>query len=263
MRNKIYKYLLTEPRNVSGRKLVELREHSRGGDLWKQFQSAIAIHPLTATCRQMRTEFGSVLATTAGQIYHFNVNNLDPYQLTLFREFVTKYCFSHMIFDKNFPRPLIHEVVLCLNLDGNIIPSIKAYREAAYFQSHSPYAAITRHCSSVTFMLKDDSSDCDDSTSKSKSMTKVQAKLARDALRRICDVYEPYQLYEPDLSAMRLVLRRLTEMVNNQNHYCPTTSDETKDSQREPQPSATPSNAHPSTTMHAPTTKLSQKSTSG
>ena len=124
MRNKIYNYLLTEPRNVSGRKLAELREYSRGGDLWKQFQSAITVHPLTATCRQMRTEFGSVLATTAGQTYHFNVDNLDPYQIALFREIVIEYCFSHIIYDKKLISLQIHKVVLCVNLDGNILGTV-------------------------------------------------------------------------------------------------------------------------------------------
>ena len=126
LRNKTYNCLLTEPRNICSRKLPELREGSPGDDLWKQFQSAIAVHPLTAACRQVRTDFGSILATTAGQTYRFNVNNLDPHQLAVFRELLATYCFSYKISDKNFPPLLFTEVVLCPNLDNKILPSIEA-----------------------------------------------------------------------------------------------------------------------------------------
>jgi hypothetical protein len=132
LRNKIYDRLLTEPRNVSGCKLLKLIEQSRGGYFWKQFQSAIAEHPLTLTCRQMRTEFGSVLATTPGQTYRFIVDNLDPHQLELFREFARTFCYPHRVSDELFPPLFIfHEVVLCLKVDSNILSSIKAYRREA------------------------------------------------------------------------------------------------------------------------------------
>lgn len=68
LRNKIYYYLaLNEPRNVSGCRLLKLHTRTRGGDIWRQFLLAVAAHPLTLTCRQMRKEFSSVLATTVGQ----------------------------------------------------------------------------------------------------------------------------------------------------------------------------------------------------
>ena len=115
LRNKTYNRLLTEPRNICSHKLLELREGSPGNVPWEQFQSAIAVHPLTAIYRQMRTEFGSILATTAGQTYHFDVNNPDPHQLAVFRELLATYCFPYETSDKNFPPLLFTEVVLCLN----------------------------------------------------------------------------------------------------------------------------------------------------
>jgi hypothetical protein len=214
LRNKIYDHLLTEPRNVSGRQLLKLRTQSRGSDLWKQFQSSIVPHSLTMTCRQMRTEFGSVLATIAGQNYHLIVDNLDPHQLAVFRDFIATYCFSYKTSDRNFPPLLFQEVVLCLSLDHNILSSIMAYRFVAHVQPRSCYGTVTRDCSGVKFMLKDGSSVYDDPTGQNKFTTKEQAKLAKVAL---CGILEHYQLYEPDQTVMRYLLSRLTEMADNKH----------------------------------------------
>jgi len=237
LRNKIDDLLLAEPRNVSGSKLLKLRRCSGGGDLWKQFQSATAVHPLAVTCHQMRTEFGSALATTPGQTYCLIVDNLDLDQLALFREFVATYCFSHRISDKNFPPLLFTEVVLCLKLDSNILPSVEAYGQAARFQYRCSYGVIPSAFSKVMILHKSSSSVCDDSTSKSKSMTKAQAKLARGSLRRMSDAYD---LYEPDLRVMRLLVGHLTEMVDN---HWPATSDEIGDAWRSLQHEAMLNNA--------------------
>jgi len=183
----------------------------------------------------MRIEFGSVLASTAGQTYHFNVNNLDPYQLALFRKFLATYCFAYKISDKNFPPLLFTEVVLCLNLDNEILPSIEAYGGEAHAQARSGYDATTCDSPGIKFMLKDHSSvftGSTEETSKSESMTEERAKLARHALRYI---HNRYDLCQPDQRAMMLALGRLTEMVENHNHYWPTTSNETRDDWREPE----------------------------
>jgi hypothetical protein len=220
LRNKIYVHLLTEPRNVSVRKFLKLREEGRGGFIWEQFQSAIAVHPLTLTCRQMRSEFSSVLTTTPGQTYCFIVDNLDPHQLALFREFTRTYCFSERASDKSFPPILIErEVVLCLKLDGKILPSIEAYvREAQVQHRRGSFRVILREFSEIKSMIMAGSSVFGDSTSKSKSMTKAQAEVTRRTARGIYDVYEAYGLYkldDPEQQAISLLFDHSTAMADN------------------------------------------------
>ncbi|GAB7323872.1 hypothetical protein MBLNU13_g07307t1 [Cladosporium sp. NU13] len=222
LRNKIYDHLSAEPCNVSGRKLLKLREQSRGGDLWEQFQSAILEHPLIATCRQMRTEFGSVLATKARKTYRFIVHNLDWHQLAVFREFAHMYCYLYMYecSEKYYPPLLYHKVVLYLKIDSNILPSIVAYGEAARVQSRSLDFPIYHHSVGIKHMIMPGNSVYGDSTSKSKSVTKAQAELARDALRGLCKAYELYGLYKlhkPEQEAIGFLLDHLNEMVDS--HY--------------------------------------------
>lgn len=228
LRNKIYGQLLTESRNVSDRRLLELREDSPGGDFWKQFQSAIAAHPLTATCRQMRAEFSPILASTAGQNCCLVVDNVDLHHFALFREFIATYCFSHRISDKNSPPLLFQEVIPCLRLDSTILPSVEAFGQAARCEARCPYVSMTRagDFAEVKILPEASSGVLDHSTSRRKCMSKAQAKLARGALRRMCDAYE---FYEPDRRVMRLLITHLTEMVDN---HWPTTSDEIGDTWR-------------------------------
>ena len=135
LRTEIYNYVaINEPRKVSGRQFVKTSIDFRGrnsGDLWKQFQSAIAPHPLTLTCRQMFAEFNQALATTPGQTYNLIVNNIDLEQLALFHRFVATHCSSQRVTEmKMQPLPLLFkEVTLYLKLDGNVLQSIEAYVE--------------------------------------------------------------------------------------------------------------------------------------
>jgi hypothetical protein len=188
-------------------------------------------------CRQMRLEFGPLLATTAGQVYCLTVDNLDLYQLELFRRFVATYCFSHRIPEKNLPPLLFEEVVLCLKLNSNVLPLTEAYGQAAQAQARCGYGAIKSTFSEVILLPNSSRSVHDNSISKRHSMTKAQAKLARGALRRTCD---SRGLYEPDLRVMRLLIAHLIEMVDNE---WPATSDEVGDAWRSLQSEATPNNA--------------------
>ena len=70
LKNKIYDYLAST-RDVSGAKFVKIHKDVWSGDepweLWEQFKLAVGVHPLTMTCRQLRTEFSPVIAFAAGQ----------------------------------------------------------------------------------------------------------------------------------------------------------------------------------------------------
>lgn len=213
LRNKIYYYLaLTTPRNVSGSKLVELRRFPQGSNLWKQFQLATATHPLTLTCRQMRTEFRSVLTTTPGQTYCLIVDSCDRDQFELFCEFIATYCFSHRISDKNFPPFLFHEVVLCMELHDHILASFEVNGWAERVQLRCDCGVIKGDFSEVTTLPGSSSSIYDDSTSKGNSTSKAQAKDARETLRRISDAYERY---EPDQRVRRLLITHQHETLDD------------------------------------------------
>lgn len=219
LRNKIYGYLVTNSRDVSVRKFLKLSQQSRGAPSWEQFQLSIVVHPLTMTCRQMRTEFGSVLAATPILRYCFIVDNLDPHQLALFRESTRKYCPTNT----DCMPPILREfqVVLCLKLDSKIFSSVEAYvREARVQARHGgPYCFWEDH-TEIESRLMPSSGVCGDSTNKSKPMTKAQAELARSAVRSIHDVYRVAGLYKvdkPEREAIRLLLVHLTSIADNQD----------------------------------------------
>jgi hypothetical protein len=58
LRDQIYSYLAaTEGRIVLGRRMVDACREGRPQTLYKSFEEAIALHPLSMTCRQFRDEF--------------------------------------------------------------------------------------------------------------------------------------------------------------------------------------------------------------
>jgi hypothetical protein len=225
LRNKIYGYLaLTTPRNVSGHKLLMLRQQlrsiyfrGRSISLWEQFQLATAVHPLTLTCRQIRTEFSSVLATTAGQTYCLIVDNFDSEQFELFYEFIATHCFSYRVSSKNFPPLLFSEVMLCISMNTRTLASIEAYGWAVRVQPRSDYGVITGDFSEVTTWPEPrisffDQLEISTSEREPRSVSERQAELVEDILRRICDAYEHYK---PDQRVRRLLITHLHEKLDN------------------------------------------------
>lgn len=88
----IYKYAATndEKRIVLGRKLVKEPHNtldSHNLDIADRFFSAVAQHPLSMTCRQIRAEFlpqfQTLFSQTPGQSYDLIVNNFDLEQLAV------------------------------------------------------------------------------------------------------------------------------------------------------------------------------------
>jgi hypothetical protein len=222
LRNKIYDYLaLTTPRNVSGHKLLMLRRGSiysrdRSISFWKQFQAATAVHPLTLTCRQIRTEFSSVLATTAGQTYCLVVDHFDWQQFELFPEFIATYCFSYRVSSKNFPPLLFDEVMLCVKMDTCALELIEANGWAARVQLRGSYGVISGDFSEVTILPEMlpgfNSISYDTYNSGIKPTPEAQAQRARDTLRRISDNYE---YHKPDPRVRRLLVTHLNEKLDN------------------------------------------------
>lgn len=217
VKNQIYSLLVTNSRDVSVRKFIKLREQSRGAPSWEQFRSSIVVYPLTMTCRQMRTEFGSILAATPIRRYCFVVNNLDPNQLALFREFTRRYCPT----DTDWMPPILrgYQVVLCLKLDSKIFSSVEAYlREARVQARNGGPRSLWEDYSEIESRLIPSSGVCGTSTSNSKSMTQAQAELARSAVRSIRNINEIcglYMLDEPEREAINLLLVHLTSLANN------------------------------------------------
>ncbi|KAM0703669.1 hypothetical protein Q7P35_009608 [Cladosporium inversicolor] len=218
LRNKIYDHLaLTTPRNVFGHKLLELRKfpRDRSFGLWKQSQLATAVHPLTMTCRQMRTEFNSVLATTVGQNYCLIVDNFDSDQFVLFCEFIAKHCFSYRVSDKNLPPLLFNEVMLCIKMSTRTLASIEAYGWAALVHPRGDYGVITGDFSEITMRPEPRFSFFDKweyPFRRRESESERQAEPVKDILRPICDAYERF---EPDERVRRLLITHQNEELDN------------------------------------------------
>lgn len=175
LRNKIYECLATtESRKVSGRKFANLRHDAKDGNVWQQFQSSIAVHPLAMTCHQMHTEFGQVLATRTGQTHNLIVENLDQEQLDHFLAFVRTHCFPQRLSDMNLPPLLDEEVTLCLKFSDNVLHTTQTFIAAL---SRRGTSGLIRHRSlEIVVLPKVDSG--------SEIMTKAEALLARGALCR-------------------------------------------------------------------------------
>jgi len=230
LRNEIYSYLaITEPRTISGGQFTKISQDPRSSsDLWKQFQSAIAPHPLSLTCRQMHAEVNHILATTAGQTYDLIVENLDWEQLSLFHRFVAAYCSSHRASNTDVQPLLFEEVTLSLKLDGNILQSIQAFDEGCKTAAHPlPY----RHGNvfdnlSVIRILPEDSINSGvsgDLGNEAESLTKAQAERARDDMWKI---FIFHRIVGLDLKVMKLMANHFTDVVRS---YGPTTKDNAGD----------------------------------
>lgn len=167
------------------------------------------------TCRQLRTEFSSVLATKPRQTYCLIVGNMDSEEFNLFCEFIATYCFSYRVSSKNFPPLLFNEVMLCITMDTRTLASIEGYGWAARVQPRGDYGVITGDFSKVTTWPEPRISFFDELrslTSKSEAMSERQAELIKDALRRICDAYERYK---PDQRVRRLLITHENEKLDN------------------------------------------------
>ena len=219
LRTEIYNYVaINEPRKVSGRQFVKTSKGFRSrnsGDLWKQFQSAIAPHPLTLTCRQMFAEFNQVLATTPGQTYNLIVNNFDLEQLALFHRFVAAHCSSHRVTEtKMQPLPvLFKEVTLHLKLDGNVVQSMEAYVDGLKIALPYKRGGVFDALSEVEILPESNTGvSGDPADSPAEPWMEMQAELARFHLRRICNVHAFFGL---DLKVMKVMLAHFTNMVNS------------------------------------------------
>lgn len=226
LRTEIYTYLaISERRDVSGRQFVKLNRESQSsssGDLWKQFQSAIAPHPLTLTCRQMHTEFNHALATTPGQTYNLVVNNLDLEQLTLFHRFVAAHCSTHRISGAKIqPLPLLFEEVrLSLHLDGNVLKSIESYLEGLKiahpslpFECGEGFDALAE----IRTLPKDSSRGNGSggltiNKPESEPLTEKQAKSAKFGMHLLCHFHAITGL---DRKVVELMLAYFKGMVNS------------------------------------------------
>jgi hypothetical protein len=210
LRDKIYHQIAIVDRTIPVRRLLKShRQGKHNGDLWKQFQPfATAAHPLSTTCRQMRTELGPLFANTAGATYRFVVDNFDMEQLALYNRFVRTYCFPSRISDTKFPPLLYEEVALRLKLDCNIFQSVQIFCEALSSQRHR-YGFTPESLSSIMLV-----STCD--LISEASVTEAQAKRTRGMLRRL---KEPHSLRSRDASAaevhlLGLLVAQLNDMVD-------------------------------------------------
>lgn len=83
----IYEHLAaTEKRIVLGRRMVEAGKSDSTDDLDDYFNQAVALHPLSMTCRQFRDEFQDIHTEASEPQWTLLVNNLDLEQLRAFSD---------------------------------------------------------------------------------------------------------------------------------------------------------------------------------
>lgn len=89
LRNLIYDFVAaTEERIVLGRCMVEAEKSDSTKDLDDCFGEAVALHPLSMTCRQFRDEFQAVHTAATGPPWILLVNNFDLEQLHMFGRYI-------------------------------------------------------------------------------------------------------------------------------------------------------------------------------
>jgi hypothetical protein len=89
LRDLIYDFVAaTEERIVLGRRMVEARQNNSTWTLDKCFDEAIALHPLSMTCRQFRDEFHDAHISAPNAPWVLLVNNFHLEQLQIFSDYI-------------------------------------------------------------------------------------------------------------------------------------------------------------------------------
>lgn len=89
LRDSIYKLVAaTEERIVLGRRMVEARKNDSTWSLDQCFDAAVALHPLSMTCRQFRDEFQDEHISAPKATWVLLVNNFDLEQLQIFNDYI-------------------------------------------------------------------------------------------------------------------------------------------------------------------------------
>jgi hypothetical protein len=89
LRNNIYKYVAAnEDRFVLGKRIVRPRKATES--LTKHLHSAVALHPLAMTCRQMRDEFTGIHLAATEPRWVMVVNNFNLEQIEKFAEILDR-----------------------------------------------------------------------------------------------------------------------------------------------------------------------------
>ena len=85
LRNLVYECLaVTEERIVLGKRMLEAEKSDSTDDLYDCFYQAVALHPLSMTCRQFQDEFQDVNVDATEPKWILLVNNFDLEQLRVF-----------------------------------------------------------------------------------------------------------------------------------------------------------------------------------
>ena len=98
LRDQIYELIAaTEERIVLGWRMVEARRNDTTRNLYECFKEAIALHPLSMTCRQFRDEFQRVHVAAAEPYWVLVVNNFNLVQFQHFSDFVQSKDFIELV----------------------------------------------------------------------------------------------------------------------------------------------------------------------
>jgi hypothetical protein len=89
LRDMIYDYVAADEEHiVLGRRMVEARRANSTWTLDKCFNEAVALHPLSMTCRQFRDEFQGVHFSAPDPRWILVVNNFNLEQLQIFSDWI-------------------------------------------------------------------------------------------------------------------------------------------------------------------------------
>lgn len=189
---------------VSGRMFLNKHKGEYSGDLLLQFISASVTNALSMTCHQLRAEFDLFLATTAKRPYVFIVNNLDPEQLLLFRNFFATYRLSHQPSDSTVPPNLFHNVTLYLELNGDIHQSVAAYhRTLVRYNGHGIVPEAFDDYSNI--VVQPEPSPCDSGISAGRTMSLIRAQ-AEPVVNELRCIYESRVCLKSDRLAVKSMI---------------------------------------------------------
>lgn len=139
LRNLIYEFLAaTEERIVLGRRMLGAEKSHSTDDLDDCFKQAVALHPLSMTCRQFREEFQEVHVEASEPRWVLLVNNFDLEQLRVFSHYIQldEYIIVSGDYDEDFdPRNVPDydpEISLRLQLDDDALRSASELCQYVY-----------------------------------------------------------------------------------------------------------------------------------
>lgn len=193
LRDQIYGYLTEdESRIILGWRFVQVyKRHYPALSHEGYFTSAIALHPLSMTCKQMLTEFQPELLRATKTRWTFSVNNFDLEQLQFFSDYVNTVTSVKLADEAGAAQldPRIYSILDCnvelrlrFQMDSNAVSSFARLRDMHFTDSVGSFRCLKSARTEVAIRCQPRTGA---SANHMQVMTKEEAKRIRSSFKEV------------------------------------------------------------------------------